>query len=61
MNYPVEFYDGCMARWTSLRVIQDQVWVCYLGPDDQWVTQRKATDDDIEKVEALFARRVRFA
>lgn len=27
-------------------------WLCYRHPDGQWVSLRKATDDDIAKIKA---------
>jgi hypothetical protein len=25
-------------------------WLCFRGPDGQWVTQREATPDDIDRI-----------
>ena len=28
-------------------------WICFKHPDGQYVTQRKATDDDLEKIDVM--------
>ena len=47
----LEFYDGVSTRWMKY-VYPDTKhwtagWILYKHPDGQWVTLRKATDDDI--------------
>lgn len=32
-------------------------WLCYRHPDGQWVSLRKATQDDLEKLEAAQERK----
>lgn len=50
------FYDAGLCR--ELLLIEDLAsgwngWLCYRHPDGQWVTLRKATEDDLAKIEAL--------
>ena len=47
----LEFYDARSERWMKY-VYPDTPhwtagWILYKHPDGQWVTLRKATDDDI--------------
>ena len=32
----------------------DELWIFFKHPDGQWVSMRKATEDDIAKVRNLF-------
>ena len=49
------FFDAATNR--QMLFVQDKDhsfdgWLCYRHPDGQWVTLRKATDDDIARIKA---------
>jgi hypothetical protein len=50
----IEFYDQATSRYMKY-VYPDSKhytagWILYKHPDGQWVTLRKATDDDIRRI-----------
>ena len=44
------FYDFASDRTMCLTFISEQLWLCYKHPDGQFVTDRKATIDDISRL-----------
>ena len=44
------FYDFASDRTMCITFISEQLWLCYKHPDGQFVTDRKATIDDISKL-----------
>lgn len=46
-----QFYDKASCRMMLL-VTEGHFkdWICYKHPDGQWVTLRKATDDDKDRI-----------
>jgi hypothetical protein len=48
----VRFFDGASRR--EMLLVDDGEryggWLCYRHPDGQWVTLRKATDDDRARI-----------
>ena len=54
----IEFYDAASNRQMMLGTWGDEKWVFYKHPDGQWVSLRKATDDDVTRVTAASVRRL---
>jgi hypothetical protein len=46
----LRFYDAASGRWMLCKVLGGELWLCFLHPDGQWVTQRKATEDDVRRL-----------
>lgn len=46
-----EYYDKASNRIITIMEHRGENWLCYKHPDGQWVTLRKPTEEDIEKLE----------
>lgn len=46
----IVFYDLLSKRIMCLTEISGEFWICFKHPDGQFVTERKACFDDIEKL-----------
>ena len=68
MSRVFEYYEPTGAKFFDIATNREMIliedekssykgWLCYKHPDGQWVTLRKATNDDIEKIKA--AKRIK--
>jgi hypothetical protein len=52
----VTFYDGATKRWMKYIYPDSKHWAAgwlfYKHPDGQWVTLRRASDEDVEAITA---------
>ena len=56
--YDQPFYCAASDRMMKLTELNGEAWLVYKHSDGQWVTLRKATDEDIAKIDRATSCRI---